>query len=430
MASRHPATLLISGGRVIDPSSGLDAILDVLLADGWVAAVAKDIAADGAERIDANGKIVCPGLMDMHVHLREPGGEHKETLRTGTRAALAGGFTTVCCMPNTDPPLDRPEIVDALQQRIEADAVCRVYVIGAATVGNEGQALTDYMALKRAGCVAVSDDAFPIQSSRVMEEALLQCAEADLAFIAHCELKDAPVEPAWRAEADSIEQWCRAAAAMVQRTGLRPRLHIAHLSTAAGERRLREAKGGVGGWLTAETAPHYWLVTTDALEQFGADAKMNPPLRGADDVGAIRRGLADGTIDVIATDHAPHAQEEKAAGVDAAPCGIVGLETALGLVMTGLVQTGVLDVPHAIAKMTLRPAEVLGVPHGRLVMGAPADVTVIDPAAHWRVDPAKFESKGRSMPFAGWELCGAPFATIVGGEVRMLEGRVMELSAT
>jgi len=425
MAGDRRGQLLISGGRVIDPSSGTDAVLDVLVADGVVATIGEALARGGAERIDATRKIVCPGLIDIHVHLREPGGEHKETVRTGTRAAVAGGFTTVCCMPNTEPPLDRPEIVRDLQGRIDTDAACRVYVIGAATVGNEGVELTDFDALKRAGCVAVSDDAFPIQSTALMEQALAQCAEADLPFIAHCELADAPAEPAWRAEADSVARWCEAARAAGETAGRRPRLHIAHLSTAEGQKRLREARGNIEACLTAETAPHYWLLTSDALDELGADAKMNPPLREAEDVAATKRALADGIIDVIATDHAPHAAEEKAAGLDAAPNGIVGLETAAGLVMTSLVETGVLDVAEAIAKMTIRPADVLGLPHGRLAVGAPADITIIDPAAHWRVDPAQFESKGRNMPFGGWELQGRPFATVVAGGMRMLEGRVL-----
>ncbi|MFQ5810694.1 MAG: dihydroorotase [Armatimonadota bacterium] len=429
MAGDRPDKLLISGGRVVDPATGTDAVLDVLIADGAVAAIDGGISADGANRIDAAGKIVCPGLIDMHVHLREPGGEHKETVRTGTRAAVAGGFTTVCCRPNTDPPLDCLRIVEDLQQRIDADAACRVHVIGAATVGNEGEALTDYAGLKRAGCVAVSDDAFPIQSAELMQQALAQCAEADLPFIAHCELKDSPTEPAWRAEADSIQQWCRAAMAVVLRTGLRPRLHIAHLSTAEGQKHIREAKHSGAARITAETAPHYWLLTKDALDQLGPDAKMNPPLREAADVEATKRALADGAIDVIATDHAPHAAEEKAAGVDAAPFGVVGLETAVGLVLTGLVEPGVLSVADAIARMTIGPAEALGLPRGRLAVGEPADVTIIDPEAQGAVDPAKFESKARSMPFAGWELHGAPFATIVGGEVRMLAGRVEDVAA-
>ena len=418
--------LLVSGGRVMDPAGGVDAVLDVLVTDGKVAAVGEAIRADDAERIDATGKFVCPGLIDIHVHLREPGGEHKETIRTGTRAALAGGFTTVCCMPNTEPPLDRPEVIQDLQRRIANDAACRVYVIGAATIGNEGKLLTEFAALKRAGCVAVSDDAFPIQSGALMERALARCAEADLPFIAHCELKDVPLEPAWRAETDSMERWCRAARSVFETTGLRPRLHIAHLSTEHGQDRLRQAKKAPGPRLTAETAPHYWAVTKEALEQLGADANMNPPLREADDVEATKRALADGTIDVIATDHAPHAPEEKAAGVNAAPFGIVGLETALGLVMTGLVETEVLDITQALAKMTVRPAEVLGLAHGGLNVSEPADITIIDPQTRWRADPARFASKGRSTPFAGWELHGAPFATIVGGEVRMIEGRLCD----
>ncbi len=417
--------LLIRGGRVLDPGSGVDAVLDVLVADGTVEAIGEAVSADDAECLDATGKLVCPGLIDIHVHLREPGGEHKETIRTGTRAALAGGFTTVCCMPNTDPALDCPEVVEDLQRRIAVDAVCRVYIIGAATVGNQGEELTDFAALKRAGCVAISDDAFPIQSVAMMEEALTKCAEIDVPFIAHCELMGSPAEPAWRAEADSIEQWCRAAATVATRTGLCPRLHVAHLSTAEGEKRVRDSRTAGGARVTAETAPHYWLLTKDALDELGADAKMNPPLREAVDVTAVKRGVADGTIEVIATDHAPHTEEEKAAGVDDAPNGIVGLETAVGLVISGLVTTGVLDISQAMAMMTLGPAEVVGLEHGRLAVGDPADITIIDPDVQWEVDPAMFESKARSMPFAGWDMQGAPLVTIVGGEVRMIECQVV-----
>jgi dihydroorotase len=429
---------LIAGGRVVDPASGRDGAGDLLLADGRVAAIGPALDGVGARRLDARGKVVCPGLIDTHVHLREPGFEYKETIASGTRAAVAGGFAAVCAMPNTRPAIDRPERVEDLLRRA-ATAACRVYPIGAATVDLRGEVFTDFGALKEAGCVAVTDDAFPLQRGGQMAEALRRVARAGLPFIAHCELESlshgAPVDQSARpggqsalSEAGSARLWL-SAYERVAREGLAPRLHVAHLSSRLAVVALARALPRAGAEpstpsITAETAPHYLSLTSDAVATFGADAKMNPPLRSAQDRDALQRALADGRIDVIATDHAPHAPEEKAGGLASAPFGIVGLETALGVCLSDLVGPGVLSLGQLVTAMSRAPAEAFGLPGGRLAVGDPGDVTVIDPDAEWTVEPARFQSEGRACPWAGRRLRGRPYATFVRGELRMLEGAV------
>ncbi|MFQ6096786.1 MAG: dihydroorotase [Armatimonadota bacterium] len=408
--------VLVRGGRVVDPASGMDAVADVLVRDGTIVAIGPRLRADDAETIDASGKIVAPGLIDVHVHLREPGQEEKETIETGTQAAVAGGFTTVCCMPNTEPPLDRPEVVRELRRRIDAQACCRVYPIGAATVDNRGRKLTDFAALKREGCVAVSDDAFPIQDVGLMREACSQAKAIDLPIIPHCEAEGGDGKPDWWPEAEGIARWIAAA----RETGAR--VHMAHVSTLVGAARIWGARREGVENVSAETTPHYWTCTSEAVAEFGANAKMNPPLREGSDVAAIRARLVDDTLSVIATDHAPHTQEEKSRPLDSAPNGVVGLETALGLVLTELVHSGVLSLSSALAKMTVNPARTLGLGGGRLAIGQPADITIMDPDAEWTVEPSAFRSKGRNTPFAGQRLRGKAVVTIVGGRVRMAEG--------
>jgi dihydroorotase len=420
-------TWLIRGGRLIDPASGLDAPGDLLIVDGRIAQVGEVQAPAGASLLDATGQVVAPGLIDVHVHLREPGFEAKETLETGCRAAVAGGFTAVCAMPNTRPVIDRPERVDDLLKRA-ASAACRVCPIGAATLDNRNEEFTDFVALREAGCIAITDDAFPLQRSDQMTEALLRAAEADLPFIAHCELRglsaggsvDASAAPhapgvptqATLAEAASVRLW---AAAYERAAARAPRLHLAHLSSALGVQALRSLKAA-GALVTAETAPHHFTLGSFTLTQFGANAKMNPPLRSPADVTAIREATLDGTIDLIATDHAPHTPEEKALPLDLAPFGIIGLETALAISLSGL--SGALTLPQLLARMSPRPAQVLGLPGGSLQVGGPGDVVVFDPRGKWTVDPAAFLSKGRNCPFAGREVYGRVWATIVGGELR------------
>ena len=435
------ADLLLSGARVVDPAQRLDRVADVYVRDGYI----WDITSPGEglparETIDCDGLVLCPGLIDMHVHLREPGGAHKETVYTGTRAAVAGGFTAVCCMPNTDPPLDRPERLAALHEIIRCDAACRVYVIAAAILDRDQERLSDFRALHEAGAVAVSEDAMPLQDMHVMAAALERAEEAQVPFISHPELESAGgpgvvSDPDVAGElgvdvmAPEREEWgirfWKLAARLVGRP-LDVTLHFAHISTAAAVEAVREIRrDGLIQRVTAETCPHYFTLTARAVLEHGAMAKMNPPLRSADDVEAVKMALADGTISAIATDHAPHADDEKAADLAEAPFGIIGLETAVGLVITELVERGVLSLAEAIAKMTLQPARILGLPGGRLDIGGAADITLIDPTASWTVDPQRFYSKARNTPFAGRTLRGRAVMTIVGGRVVMREGQVL-----
>ncbi len=430
------ATWLIQGGRILDPASGRDDIGDLLLCDGKIAAIGRFAPPADASTLNAEGKLVCPGLIDLHVHLREPGFEHKETILTGTRAAVTGGFTTVCAMPNTRPVMDSPQrVVDLLERA--ADACCRVLPIGAATVGHRNERFTDFGALRQAGCVAVTDDAFPLQGGDQMAAALERAAEADIPFIAHCELmglsRGAPVDRSAAAyvetegtqetlaEAAAIRLWVAAyerAAARAQRP---PRLHLAHISSRAGLAALLPLLRS-GAPVSAETAPHYFSLSSSALHERGADAKMNPPLRTEADVAAIRAAVAGGSVSAIATDHAPHSPEEKAAGLDEAPFGVIGLETALGVTMSELVHSGAAPLGRALSAMTEAPARIFGLGGGRLEVGRPGDVTVIDPDAMWTVDPDQFHSKGRNCPWRNSTLRGRAHATFVDGNLRMLDG--------
>lgn len=424
------ATLAVRGGRVICPAQGIDARLDVYAAGGVIVAVGPDEPLPAEAVVDATDLVVCPGLIDLHVHLREPGGEHKETIATGTRAAVHGGFTTVCAMPNTVPAPDRPEIVAAIRARIRETAWCRVGIIGAATLDNDRATLSDFAALRAAGCVAVSDDAFTLRTHELRREALLRCAEVGLTFIAHAEAPELSAGGVMAAgaaadhlgvpgqhpqtEVRALEAW-RAA---WEGPG-RPPLHIAHVSTAAGVALLRDWSDGP----SAETAPHYLALTDDAVRAQGANAKMNPPLRTEADRQALLAAVRDGTIAAIATDHAPHAPDEKARGLVDAPFGIVGLETALSVVLAELVESGLMDLPAALATMTAAPADLFGLPGGRIAAGEPADLLVFDPHARRTIDPERFESLGRNTPFAGCDLPGRVEAVIIGGHAVYGAGR-------
>ena len=435
--------LALRGGIVVDPDRGCEEQADVWVREGEVAGIGPQPGPGDWELIDVPGLVVCPGLVDIHTHLREPGGEHKETIASGTAAALAGGFTTVCAMPNTTPAVDRPERVADLRRRIAATARCRVLVIGAATLDNAGEQHADRAALAAAGCVAITDDAFPLQSVTMMAEALCRSADAGLPFIAHCEDTGYTAGGVMHegcasrslglpgqssaSEQYSLRDWHEAAA--MAGAADRARLHVAHVSSHAMLRGLEQARthGTHLRHITLETAPHYLALTEDAVAVFGADAKMNPPLRTEVDRQAIRAALTSGVITVIATDHAPHAPEEKARGMLEAPFGVVGLETALGVTLTELCHGGEMSLPSALALMTRNAADALGLtdergrPLGRLAPGMTADLTIIDPLKTWTVDPEEFHSLGRNTPFAGRALKGRAWGTVVGGEVRMRE---------
>jgi len=420
--------LLLAGGRVVDPSQQLDATLDVLLKDGVVERLGEDLKARDAERIDAKGLVVCPGFIDLHTHLREPGREDKETIATGTRAAAAGGFTAVCAMPNTNPVNDTAGITRAIVEKARAEGAVRVYPIGAITRGQQGVELAEYGDLQEAGCVAVSDDGKPVASARVMRRALEYARAFGLVVIDHCE------------EPTLAEQACMNEGPVATRLGLRGapsageaimverdvllaeltsgRVHIAHLSAAGSVDAVRRGKAR-GVLVTAEVTPHHLFLTDAAVSEAAYDTstKMNPPLRSESDRKAVIEGLRDGTIDCIATDHAPHTVDDKNVEYDQAAFGIVGLETAVPLCLDRLVGAGLVTLPQLVALLSTRPARVLGLPGGTLAPGSPADVTVLDLGKRRAVDPKHFESRSRNTPFAGWTLRGWPALTIVGGRV-------------
>ena len=418
--------IAIHGGQVIDPGHRVG-MADLLLDQGVIVAVGSGLTTlapgQALESIDARGLWVLPGFVDLHVHLREPGFEYKETIATGTAAAVAGGFTTLCCMPNTKPVNDDIAVTGWIIERTKATASAHVYPIGAITLGSAGRELADFRALKQAGCVALSDDGRPVMGEEIMRRAMQSAAELDLPIIDHCEdtmasgcgcMNEGPVSRAmgWRGmPGDAEYRMIARDIRLARETGAR--LHIAHLSTADGVEMVRKAKMD-GVRITAEVSPHHFTLTDDAVSRYGANAKMNPPLRSERDRAAVIEGLVDGTIDAIATDHAPHAEYEKQWGLDQAPFGVVGLETALGLTL-GLVQQGRLTLQRAMTCLTSAPAAVLGLPRGTLEPGAAADVTLIDPDAFWTVDPERFRSKSRNTPFSGRVLKGQVVRTLVAG---------------
>ena len=419
--------LVLAGGWVLDPGRW-DGEADVWIKDGVIeAVVSPDVCPpDEAVCVDVSGLLVLPGLIDLHVHLREPGYEYKETIATGTAAAVAGGFTSICCMPNTKPVNDEPTVTQLIRLKSgEADRAT-VYPIGAITRGSAGRELSDFRALKEAGCVAVSEDGRPVMDDQLMRQAMQQAANIDLPVIDHCEdlilsgcgcVNEGPVSHALGvrgipkgAEFRMIARDIR----LVEETGAR--LHIAHLSTAVGVDMVRKAKTR-GLPVTAEVCPHHFTLTEEAVREQGVNAKMNPPLRSERDRTALLEGLADGTIDTIATDHAPHAEYEKQWGMDRAPFGIVGLETALALTLR-LVEQGVLSLEQAVQCLTSKPARLLGLPGGTLAPRVSADVVVVDRTCEWVVDPDQFQSKGRNTPFAGWPVRGRAMMTFVAGRIR------------
>jgi dihydroorotase len=419
-------SLLIRGGRVISPADALDATLDVLVEDGVIRALAPSLPGPADEVIDARGLAVSPGFIDLHVHLREPGGEESETLESGLGAAVAGGFTAVCPMPNTRPVIDNPEAVRAGIDRARAIGLARVYPIAAVTLRSEGETLADLPALAAAGAVAFSDDGRPVKTAGLVRGAL-ECLRAlDAPLIEHCEdatlgaggvVNEGPVAERLGIKGipASSEEVCLARD-LVLAADTGARLHVAHLSTARSVAMVRAARAH-GVRVTAEVTPHHFVLTDEAVADYGAAAKMNPPLRTARDVEAIIGGLADGTIDAIATDHAPHAPRLKARPLAEAPFGIIGLETAFGLAMTFLVHSGRISLDDVIRLLSVNPAAIIRRPGGRLQVGAAADLTLFDPDLEWRYSVAESRSRSRNSPFDGWRLKGAVIATVVGGRI-------------
>lgn len=419
------ASLLLKGGRVISPEDSVDAITDVRIENGLIQQLGLDLpTAD--ESIDATGQIVAPGFVDIHAHLREPGGELSETFATGLAAAVAGGFTSVCAMPNTQPVNDRAELTRSVMEKTSRLGLARVFPIAAVSMGSQGESLTDFAGLKAGGAVAFSDDGKAIKTAGLARRAMLQARELGLPIIEHCE--DASLtmggvmnegEAAKLLRVKGIppcsEEVCLARdLILAEATGAH--LHAAHLSTARAIDLVRIARRR-GVRVTCEVMPHHFVLTDEAVVKYGSNAKMNPPLRSAADVKAVVDGIADGTVDVIATDHAPHAPQLKAQPLDQAPFGIIGFETALGLAMTHLVHTGKISLWHLVTLLTANPARVIGQPLGRLRVGGAADLTLFDPGREWTYSIAASRSKSRNTPFDGWTLRGKVMYTIVAGKV-------------
>ncbi|OGB87724.1 dihydroorotase [Candidatus Falkowbacteria bacterium RIFCSPLOWO2_12_FULL_45_13] len=426
------AKLLIKNGRVVDPASNLDGQRDVLIVDGKIKTIKSQVMSRGARVIEAKGMLVLPGLIDMHAHLRDPGRPDKETIASGTRAAAMGGFTTICCMANTEPPIDNAAVVKYVKNKAEIEGVVNVLPIAAVTKGLKGEALAEMGMMLKEGAVAFSDDGQPIMRADVMRRALEYARQFKVPIISHCEDKALSHGGSMNESALSTalglpgipalaeENMVARDIALAREFG---RLHIAHVSSAKSVDLIRQAKKKKID-VTCETCPHYFSLTEEAVKGYDTNAKVNPPLKSRTDVKAIIKGLKDGTIDVIATDHAPHNIEEKELEFNSAAFGLVGLETALALVITYLVDTKELTLKKAIEKLTTSPAKILGLNKGALKIGADADLVIVDPKAGWTVDPSQFASKSKNSPFNGWKLKGKVLCTIVSGKVVVRDGKV------
>ena len=431
---------LLKGGRVVDPANGRDGIFDVLIEEGRIAAVAANIAADAATEVIniPAGLVVTPGLIDMHVHLREPGQEHKETVATGTRAAVTGGFTAVACMPNTTPINDNAGVTSYILRKAAEANLARVYPIGAVSRGQQGEQLADIAELKQAGCVAITDDGHPIATALLARRALEYTRMLDMPVIEHCEdqtLKaDGVAHEGFNAsslglrgipgEAESI--MAQRDIALAELTG--GSIHIAHMSARQTLDAVRYGKAR-GARVTCEVAPHHFILTDDRLKApvpYDTNTKMNPPLRETADRDAMLQGIADGSVDVIATDHAPHHYDEKHVEFDRAPFGITGLETCVSLCFDRLVHTGVISLNRLIELLSVNPARILRVPGGTLSVGEAADLTILAPELPVTVDVAAMQSMSKNTPFGGWSLRGGVAATIVGGRTVFVNGAIAD----
>ena len=418
--------MLIKDGRVVDPANGVDDTLDVLIEDGKIAKIGRDIPKAGAEVVQAAGKIVAPGFIDMHVHLREPGHEEAETIKSGTEAAAAGGFTAVACMPNTNPVNDNESVTEFIIKKASSEGSVNVYPVGSITKGSKGEFLAEIGELHRAGCVAVSDDGKDVMDNLLMRRAMEYASMFDIPVIDHCEAADLVGEGVMNEGSVSTALGLKPIPAaaeeiMVERNILLSRdtgcrVHIAHISTEESIDMVRRAKKrGIN--VTCEATPHHFTLTDEECRSFDTNYKMKPPLRSEKDRKAILKGIKDGTIDCIATDHAPHSEDYKNLEFDYASFGIIGLETAVPLALDKLVNEGVIDIGRLVEMFSVNPAKILGVPGGSLSAGSPADITILDHNRTVTIDKEKFRSLSRNTPFHGITLKGAPVMTIVGGRI-------------
>ena len=417
---------LIKDGRVVDPANGIDDTLDVLIEDGKIAKIGRDIPKTGADVVQAAGKIVAPGFIDMHVHLREPGREEAETVKSGSEAAAAGGFTAVACMPNTNPVNDNESVTEFIIKKAATEGSVHVYPIGAITKGSKGESLSEIGELHRAGCVAISDDGKDVMDNLLMRRAMEYASMFNMPVIDHCEAADLVGEGVMNEGAVSTSLGMKpippaSEEIMVQRNILLARdtgcrVHIAHISTEESIDMVRRAKKR-GIKITCEATPHHFTLTDEECRAFDTNYKMKPPLRSDKDRKAILKGIKDGTIDCIATDHAPHSEDYKNVEFDYAAFGIIGLETAVPLALDRLVNEGIIDIGRLVEMFSVNPARILGVPGGSLGVGALADITILDHNRNITVDKEKFRSKSRNTPFHGRTLKGAPVMTIVLGRI-------------
>jgi len=426
--------VLIKSGRVIDPASNLDAVMDILIQEGKIKSVGQRLQAPSSRIpiIDAKNLWVLPGLIDMHAHLRDPGNPEEETIASGTRAAALGGFTSVCCMANTTPPLDNPAMIKYVTSKARLEGVVNVFPVGAVTKGMGGAELAEMGRMLMEGARAFSDDGRPIENAGVMRRALEYARQFDTLIISHCEDLGLSEGGDMNESFTSTFLGLHGITSLAEETMVMRdimlarefgRVHIAHVSTARSVELIRKAKAE-GVKLTCETCPHYFTLTEGEVEGYNTNAKVNPPLRGEADLKAVVMGLKDGTIEVIATDHAPHQEEEKKVEFSKAAKGMVGLETALALVLTELVGTGALPLKKAIEKLTINPATILNLKKGVIKTGWDGDLIVIDPAKEWTVDASKFASKSKNSPYHGWKLKGQVLHTIVGGKIVVKDGKL------
>lgn len=417
---------LIRNGRVIDPASGKDGIYDILVEDGMIAGVDASIPKGDNDIIDAAGCFVMPGLVDLHVHFREPGFEYKETIKTGSMAAAHGGVTTVFPMPNTKPVIDSVDMYDKVQTIIDRDAVVNVHQVASVTLRQQGETPVDVAALKKAGCIAISEDGKSVMNSQVYREAMKAAAAEDMLVMAHCEdknlvnggaLNEGVASRRYHVNGitNAVEDVIVARDILLSKeTGCR--LHLCHCSTADSVKLIKAAKDE-GLKVTGEVCPHHFMLCDEDIIEDNADYKMNPPLRSRADMEAVREGLRNGTMDVISTDHAPHSAEEKAKPIGAAPFGITGIETSLCLTYTGLVLTGILTPMQMVEKMSYNPAKIAGIDRGTLLPGRPADIIIVNVDDEIVIDRNKFVSKGHNTPFDGYKVKGIVEYTIVGGKI-------------